>query len=191
MRDRSAADHPLVKQSTDLDPPAVGSSRTRRSNPPVPRWPWWQGPSLPVAMDRSRNLEVPLQPPAFEGESGAVDLLGRGGIVVNGASVRSRRIDDGDELRIGLVLIRFRWDINRTPTSPDPLKGAWPREVEVCPPYLPATVHDLTLARRVVRPRRRGKPCGSRSSSRSSTRPIRCSGRRGSKSRCSTSSSRS
>jgi len=40
----------------------------------------------------------------------AVDLLGRGGIVVNGTSVRFRRIDDGDELRIGPILIRFRCD---------------------------------------------------------------------------------
>jgi len=38
----------------------------------------------------------------------AVDLLGRGGIVVNGASVRFQRIADGDELQIGPVRIRFR-----------------------------------------------------------------------------------
>ncbi len=43
----------------------------------------------------------------------AVDLLGRGGIIVNGASVRYRRIDDGDELQVGSVLIRFRFESPR------------------------------------------------------------------------------
>ena len=47
----------------------------------------------------------------------AVDLLGRGGIVVNGASVRSRQIDDGDEMRIGSVSIRFRCESPRIGTA--------------------------------------------------------------------------
>ena len=36
-----------------------------------------------------------------------VDLLGRGGITVNRASVRSARLEDGDELRVGEIPIRI------------------------------------------------------------------------------------
>jgi pSer/pThr/pTyr-binding forkhead associated (FHA) protein len=37
-----------------------------------------------------------------------VDLLGRGGICVNGTMVRCARLKDGDEMQIGRFLIRFR-----------------------------------------------------------------------------------
>ena len=40
----------------------------------------------------------------------AVDLLGRGGIYVNESDVRFARLDDGDELRIGRHVLRFRLD---------------------------------------------------------------------------------
>lgn len=36
----------------------------------------------------------------------AVNLLGQGGVIVNGSSIRASRLEDGDELRIGDILIR-------------------------------------------------------------------------------------
>jgi pSer/pThr/pTyr-binding forkhead associated (FHA) protein len=41
----------------------------------------------------------------------AVDLLGRGGICVNGTMVRCARLKDGDELQVGRYLIRFRNEV--------------------------------------------------------------------------------
>lgn len=38
-----------------------------------------------------------------------VDLLGKDGIQVNGLNVRSERLDEGDELRVGKVLLRIRY----------------------------------------------------------------------------------
>ncbi|HEY1375277.1 MAG TPA: FHA domain-containing protein [Gemmataceae bacterium] len=39
----------------------------------------------------------------------AVDLLGRGGITVNGTVARAARVDEGDELRIGKFVLRARF----------------------------------------------------------------------------------
>jgi pSer/pThr/pTyr-binding forkhead associated (FHA) protein len=42
-----------------------------------------------------------------------VDLLGQGGVLVNGTSVRYARVYDGDELHVGHSLIRLRYEAQR------------------------------------------------------------------------------
>ncbi len=48
-----------------------------------------------------------------------VDLLGRGGVTVNGASIRSARVQNGDELGVGYISIRVRFE------KPAPGSRAW------------------------------------------------------------------
>ncbi len=111
------ADDPLAKQSADLDAPT--SVLLEFSHEAAEPSSWRMNRPLAL-VGRSPQCQVRLTAPGISRfhcsllrtQMGvwAVDLLGRGGIVVNGASVRYQRIDDGDELRIGPVLIRFRCD---------------------------------------------------------------------------------
>jgi predicted component of type VI protein secretion system len=64
----------------------------------------------------------------------AVDLLGRGGIALNGATARAARLDAGDELRVGSFVLR-------TASDPRPDDGAPPPaadEPAAGPPPAPA-----------------------------------------------------
>lgn len=64
----------------------------------------------------------------------AVDLLGRGGTVVNGRPVRSARLEDGDELQVGLKRFRLRHGV--APTLPARRSSA------ALGPLIPEVSHD-------------------------------------------------
>jgi pSer/pThr/pTyr-binding forkhead associated (FHA) protein len=49
-----------------------------------------------------------------------IDLMGRGGVRVNGARVRFARLYDGDELKIGVVVVRIECDTRPSATVVDP-----------------------------------------------------------------------
>jgi predicted component of type VI protein secretion system len=75
---------------------------------------------------RSDSCHIPIEGPEVshahcslvETAAGiwAVDLLGKGGISVNGEPVRSARVEEGDVLRVGPQLLRFRLN----PSKADP-----------------------------------------------------------------------
>jgi len=111
---------PLAKQSEDLSP---ASSLVLEFSHEASEPSFWKMNRLLTLVGRSPHCQVRLTAPGISRfhcslvrtPTGvwAVDLLGRGGIIVNGVSVRSRRIDLGDELQVGSVLIRFRCDLPR------------------------------------------------------------------------------
>ncbi len=68
-----------------------------------------------------------------------VDLLGRGGILLNGTQVRQARLEEGDVLRVGDVTARVRYDEGSLPErgTPAPAEApAWPVPAAL-PPALP------------------------------------------------------
>lgn len=113
-------DDPLARQSADGAP--TGGVVLEFSHEAVEQSSWTMNRQLTL-VGRSHQCPVRLTAPGvsrfhcslLRTPTGvwAVDLQGRGGIVVNGASVRCRRIDDGDQLQIGSVLIRFRCETPR------------------------------------------------------------------------------
>jgi pSer/pThr/pTyr-binding forkhead associated (FHA) protein len=52
-----------------------------------------------------------------------VDLLGRGGVLLNGKQVRFARVDDGDQLQLGRIALRLRYDAASLPQGL-PLDGS-------------------------------------------------------------------
>lgn len=85
---------------------------------PTAESPAWRVSRALVLLGRSRTCRVQLPGPEVSGIHAslirtpggvwAVHLGGRGGTFHNGASIRSARLDDGDELRIGHHRIRVR-----------------------------------------------------------------------------------
>jgi pSer/pThr/pTyr-binding forkhead associated (FHA) protein len=81
----------------------------------------------------------------------AVDLCGRGGIAVNGVSLRMARLDDGDQLQVGDITVRVRCPQPRdnSGTHPFPFQVQTPPEVSVEAAgqvaYLPAVIPPAGL----------------------------------------------
>jgi pSer/pThr/pTyr-binding forkhead associated (FHA) protein len=68
-----------------------------------------------------------------------VDLCGRGGIAVNGVLLRMARLDDGDQLRVGEIIIRVRCQQPRAAGAAATPRGQATAEVSVgAPSQMPA-----------------------------------------------------
>ena len=77
----------------------------------------WQASRALILIGRSRSCKIRLDGPIAEIHAAilrtpagafAIDLLGPGGILVNGRRVRWARLDPGDELKVGVHAIRAR-----------------------------------------------------------------------------------
>ena len=109
--------NPLEPWSPDRaqSPGVVLEVLNRNSGPPQ-----WQMNCALALVGRSPRCKLHLSDPSvsrfhcslLHTPAGAwvIDLLGRGGIQVNGTQVRHARLGNGDELRVGNFLIRVRYE---------------------------------------------------------------------------------
>ncbi len=135
--------NPLEPWSPDRaqSPGVVLEVLNRNSGPPQ-----WQMNRALALVGRSPKCTLRLSDPSVSrfhcsllhtpAGAWAIDLLGRGGIQVNGTQVRHARLGNGDELRVGNFLIRVRYEASLSLAPPLRLAGM-PALLRAN--YLPAT----------------------------------------------------
>ena len=122
--------NPLEPWSPDRaqSPGVVLEVLNRNSGPPQ-----WQMNRALALVGRSPRCKLHLSDPSVSrfhcsllhtpAGAWAIDLLGRGGIQVNGTQVRHARLGNGDELRVGNFLIRVRYEAPLSLAPPLRLAG--------------------------------------------------------------------